>query len=181
MTYDERIQIAVEMLKAFLSRYTPPKHLDNHGKAQIVRGMAEALARKLPISEPEMYRENVGRAFAATADGHESYAWPPQGVLVKAIGKINPSQQGRAAETFTTNFLEIEAKRMARGDAVSERFVWGNYAMSAEVTVSPEQLEKYRKASVENHRSIYGAEAQAMMAEKYGAAVHQYFPMRAAE
>ena len=183
MKFEERRDVALVEISKFLERYTPPRGMTPDAQDASVRSIAEAMARRLPVTGRSEFDANLEKVFEKVADAHSSYAWPPQGVFVDSI----PASQGakRAPlQLFKTDEVDLAARKMEAGDGVSEKVVWGDIgtrAVNAGLT-SRETLDQYRQASVRQWQSAYRDHAPHMMSERFGPVVLPYLPaLEAAE
>lgn len=179
MNFEERISVATVELMDFLERFKAPSGLSEDAKAKTIEAIAKAFARRLPISSKEEYIQNLARSFDRVADGHSSYAWPPQGDFVECM-KFPGSSEMKAQETYTTDRLKNTADKMNANDAIAEPLLWGitAAALRAERLIDAETLERYRVGSARHWSSVYGPDAERLMASRYGDQVRAYFGAR---
>ena len=151
--------------------------MDNDSKSAMFSGIADALNRKLPVTNEDTFRGNLERTFAGVRDNHKSYAWPPQAEFVSNLS-TNGSSGKKAQETFSLDPDELAAKRMNNRDSVSERYVWGRASVRIydKQLIDRETLELYRRGDVERCKEVYRDDAKRIMEQRHGHVVLQYFP-----
>lgn len=170
MNFDQRKQVAEEMVLDFLRQFSAPRGIDDAGQAKQVRSIADAFARKMPVTPEPEYRMAIEGVFSTVRDGHSSYAWPTQGAFVEAMPKGVASGL-RAPQTFQGT-LEDLAKKMRNGDPVPEGAAWGMDAdrLRSEGRVGYDVIMGYRAGSIQAAGDAYRSRADEWLEERYGKA-----------
>ncbi|WP_299949091.1 hypothetical protein [uncultured Ruegeria sp.] len=178
MKFEERRDAALIEISKFLERYTPPRGMTQDAQDASVRSIAEAMARRLPVTGRDEFNANIERVLEKVADTHSSYAWPPQGVFVDGVPSAGGSRRA-PLQTYKTDEVELAARKMEAGEGVSEKVVWGDLgtrALNANL-ISGETLDQYRAASVRQWQAAYRDDAPYMMGERFGSVVLPYLPV----
>lgn len=178
MTFDDRRRMAFKAVQSFLAQYTPPRGLDDSALERVVDGIADALARKMPLCGESEYPEALARVLAAVADAHASWAWPPQGAFVAAIPKVSARVSARAPETFAApDQASAHVRAMDRGDPVPETFIWSGEAdnLVASGSLDAERLREYRRGSAASRRRLYGPMGEDILIARYGDTARRFF------
>lgn len=175
MTFEERIDVANAELIQFLDKLVPPRGVSDEKLAEIIRSIADAFARRLPLSTQEGFAEAIRKTFTAVQDSHKGYSWPSQADFVAAI----PKSTGRAApQTFRPDdVLSSIGRTMDQGHPVSEAYIWGRNSnlLVSGGHVSQSVLDGYRLGAAMAFREAYGTEGEEIMAQKYGDVSRVYF------
>lgn len=178
MTFEERLAEAKTRVVEFLNDLRPPRGLPDEALAKIVEGVADAFARKLPLSTGEDFAKAIQQTFVTVADNHKGYTWPSQASFVDAMPKLSASSTTAAAETYSpTDHLEAAAAKMRENHPIAEAYVWGRNSnrLTGEGFVSRDVMDRYRIGSAMHFREAYGEEAEKVMAGKHGPQVLPYF------
>jgi hypothetical protein len=175
MRFDQRKSAALAEVKIFLSNFASPRGLSLEAQAVHIKGISDAFARKLPVTEAAQFSENIEKTFTSIRDTHKGYAWPVQSEFVDAMPK-----NFRAApkiETFKSNILAGRARLMNAGEAVGESFVWGvnSWPLVSSGLIDRATLDNYRQGSVMHHQSSYDQDAYDVLQSRYGDLVTPYF------
>jgi len=165
MTFEERKAQATKLVVEFLGDYSPPRGLDDSQQASRIAHAADAFARRMPSDGN--FEEKVDAVLTKIRDTHLSNSWPAQAAFVMAMPQIE--WRGAAPKTYQADNAERIPRLMGQGISVPEYEVWKSQDVSREI------IDRYRYASIDNWREVYRDEAEAMMAEKYGGIVRQYF------
>ncbi|MFG6599369.1 MULTISPECIES: hypothetical protein [unclassified Sulfitobacter] len=176
MNFDERRVKAKSALVGFLSSFVPPRGLDDDAMKAQVQNIAEAFARRLPVTDASQYESNIEKTFTAVLDSHKGYAWPVQSEFVDAMPR-SASVSGARVETYQADNKQQMARRMNSGQAVPESWVWGPSAWSlvSGGLVGREVMDSYRRSSVAKFLEVYSHDAYGMLQDKYGDLVGAYF------
>lgn len=175
MNFDQRANVVKEMLVEFLEMLSAPKGLDDAAKVKLIESIAGSLARKMPVTAEDKYREGLVKVFDAVLDDHPSHSWPPQGLFAKHVPKgISGST---APATFAPNERDMAAKKMQAGEAVPEDWVWGRRSQQLlnSGEVSQALMAKYREGSARTFIEAYRGAAAQFAEQKYGPIVREYF------
>lgn len=176
MTFEERVRLANVEAVLFLDQMVPPRGVSDEKLAGIIEGIADAFARKLPLSTREGFSEAMQKTFTAVKDNHKGYSWPSQADFVSAIPK---GSSGKAAPaTFEpTDHLERIGRLMAQGESVNEGYIWGRQSglLTGNGIVSRDVMDSYRMGSAMDFRDTYQSAGEAMMVAKYGEPARVYF------
>ena len=165
MNFDERKQIATELVVDFLGDFSPPRGLDDSQMAKRIVKVADAFARRMPTDGD--YREKVGKVLTRVSDTHLSNSWPAQAAFVMAMPEME--YRGAAPRTFQADKDSSVPRLMSQGLPVAESEVWKNHDVSREV------IDRYRFAAVQKWLEVHKTDAQRFMMAKYGAIVCPYF------
>lgn len=179
MNFEQRKAEAQVLVCYFLEGFSIPRGLDGSGQAARIAAIADAFARRMPTTGN--FHEACEAVFAKVRDTHLSNSWPSQAVFVMAMPqseKLGP----KAAETFAPRETEWAAKRMRQGEAVPERYVWGEASarLIRDNDIGRDVMDRYRESSVKAHKSVYGPDAHKILERSYGAVVGPYFAAGAA-
>jgi hypothetical protein len=177
MNFQDRMKVCTAMLvEEGLQGFTPPRGMDPSEQEAVIRRIADAMNRKLPIGREDTFRDNLRRVFQTVFDRHDSYAWPTQAEFVAALPSIAPTESTRATDE-QRDYDREAAKLINDGRSVQEAAIWGLQAsrMIGARLVTRDQIESYRKGSVHSFIEIYRQDAQRMMEDRYGEAVRPYF------
>lgn len=179
MTFEERKRDAANYVSNFLSIYSTPRGLDHSQLATRIAAIAEAFARRMPTKGD--YHEACERVLDSVRDSHLSNSWPSQAVFVMAMPQ-SEAMGPKAAETFRPDEWELHAQKMADGQPVPDRYVWGHTseALVNKRLVTIECRDRYRKAVVKNFSKVHGNRTRDVMAKVYGPEVDMYFAEGAA-
>jgi hypothetical protein len=178
MTFDERLAEARKLVFEFLNDLRPPRGMSDDALAKIVEGVADAFARKLPLSTKEAFADAVQKTFVTVSDNHKGYTWPSQAAFVDAMPKLSSSVGKAAAETFApTDHLEAAANKMRDGQPVGEGYIWGTNSrrMTGEGFITHATMDSYRMGSTFHFRDAYREAGEEMMVAKYGDQVKPYY------
>lgn len=176
MTFEERLRLAEAELIKFLDTMVPPRGVSDEKLATIIRGIADAFARKLPLTTREGFVDAINATFTAVKDGHKGYSWPSQADFVAAIPKVGGGSH--AAETFQpSDHLESIGRLMAAGEPVAESYIWGRQSglLVANGHVSKAVMDSYRMGAAMSFREAYQAQGEEIMVGKYGEQARVYF------
>ena len=178
MKFEERRDSALIEISKFLERYTPPRGMTTDAQDASMLSIAEAMARRLPVTGRDEFNANLEKVLEKVADTHSSYAWPPQGVFVDSIPASSGSRRA-PLQTFKTDEVELAARKMEAGEGVSEKVVWGDLGIRAVNSnlVFQDTLDRYRQSSVEQWHAAYRDDAAYMMGERFGSVVLPYLPV----
>lgn len=166
----ERKAEARRIVVGYLDQFSPPRGLDDGQMVQRIESIADAFARKMPVSDD--FTDGVSRVLVRVSDTHMSNTWPPQAAFVMAMP--TGEAMGRpAAESFTVSDpVDFYARKMRANQEIPETAVWGAIAAG----LPRAELERYRSASVMAWAETYGQQAGEMMVARYGSKVASYFP-----
>lgn len=176
MKFDERRAKAKAALAEFLSSFAPPRGLDDDALKAQAANIADAFARRMPVTDMARYEENIEKTFTAIRDNHKGYAWPVQSEFVDAMPR-STSVSGPRIETFKGDEKEQVARRMNDRQPVPESWVWGalSWPLVAGGLVPRDLMDSYREASARTFKEIYKHDAYGMLQAKYGDVVAPYF------
>lgn len=176
MNYEQRTAIIFAELRRYLAPLAAPKALDEDGQVEMLSRMVAAINSRLALGNEDMVRGSLERMFDAVTRSHKGWAWPAPEEFVSAVPSGGGG--GKAPETYKRrDDAEAIAAKMQAGEAVPEGAVWRN-----PYGVPPEVLSKYRQASVDAAKGVYGlAGARSYLVSKYGDVPRSYFPQEAAE
>jgi len=179
--FEQRKSQALSEVISFLSNFAPPRGLSDDAMSVHVSGIADAFARRLPVTNAQQFGENLRKTFTTIRDNHKGYAWPVQSEFVDAMPKGN-SVAGGKVETFQTDEKEAMARRMNAGNPVPETWVWGSRAWSlvSGGLVGQDTLDDYRRSSVRAFQRAYSQEAYGILQSRFGDVVAPYFAARGA-
>jgi len=178
MKFEDRKSKAFAAVVSFLSGFAPPRGFGEDARAAHVAGIADAFARRMPVTGQTEFDENLLKTFTAIRDSHTGYAWPVQAEFVDAMPRSVSASSGMRVETFRPDDEnKMYAKRMNSGDPVPETMVWGLRAWSlvSGGFVARDVLDGYRKSSVITCRSIHQDGAYGILHGKFGEVVTPYF------
>lgn len=160
MNFDERMGITRRELTKFLSRYSPPRAMNDEAQAASFMGICTAINKRIAANVNEgVFRDRLSKIFEAVADTHETNAWPVQSVFVKAAGLVAKRTQAEgtsAGDWKPSDPLRRAIDRMQRHEAVEERFLYGPEAHEIERVVGSDLLKAYRSALFFSERNVYG-------------------------
>lgn len=180
MKFEQRKSVAQEQVVSFLANFSAPRGLTEDAMAVHVAGIADAFARKMPVTDQAQYYENIEKTFTKIRDGHKGYAWPVQSEFVEAM----PSSYtpGPKVETYKADDDERAVKAFDEGAGVPEAWVWGQQAwrLISSGRVSKQRMDEYRHGSVRSFRDVYRSDAYSIMQGRYGDIVAPYFSERRA-
>lgn len=175
MKFEGRTRKAQSMLLDFLGQFSAPRGLSDDAMKKTIESIAQAFARKLPVTEMAKFEENVETTFTGVRDSHKGYAWPTQSEFVDAMPKS--SATGPKVEAFKVDGLERAARQINSGAAVPDNWIWGamSWTLVSGGHVSSSQMDTYRVGHVKQFKDVYGADAYGMAQNKYGDVVAKYF------
>lgn len=181
MTFEQRKAAALSLLVAFLGRtFSPPRGLSDQDQASRISAIADAFARRMPITGD--YEELVGKVLQKVADTHFGSSWPTQAVFVDAMPHKELAGMRPAPQTYTSeDKVQAIANKMNEGQPVPEYWVWGqgsNKLMGASA-ITRDTLDAYRRGSVKAFIDAYRGGAAEIMEERIGPIVREYFMDRA--
>lgn len=176
MKFEERRSKAKTALVNFLSSFAPPRGLSDDAMKAQVQNIADAFARRLPVTDGALYETNIEKTFTAVRDHHKGYAWPVQSEFVDAMPR-STTTSGPRVETFRGDEKDQMAGRFNARQPVPESWVWGQSAwpLVAGGMVSRDLMDDYRRASVANFKEVHSHDAYGMLQAKYGDVVAPYF------
>lgn len=146
----------------FSGRYNPPKDFRGNEKAE--KAEAEALLGVLlkfaPPKEPAAF---VSRVLDQLEYQLKFRLWPNKqeiGAVCANITKDQPKGEQASLQRDMRD-IAINSRRMARGEAVGEGYLWGRMAveMIAERLVDEKTMTAYRSAAFFARRDTYGEQA----------------------
>ena len=145
----------------WLDRFSVPSHLKD--KATAAQQEAEAILRMfLRYCPRDEYVPFLNRVFDQIDYQKKTRYWPtPQevGAVCVNILKDNPKPGAEISADMSPE--AIIGRRMMRGDAVAEGYLYGRAAVEliAKNLVTREVMEGYRKGAFFNRRAVLGQEA----------------------
>lgn len=167
MNYQEKQLYVIERLQSFLAMMTPPKTIATDAdKARTIMAIADSICSKIAPRDAGHLAQVMDETLMAVADGHESYAWPPQAAFIKALPFV--AEPKRAELVPDERSMEIQAARMMRGEPVSDRYVFGDPSAEMARRCGQDAVERYRRGLARAARDVYRDGAAAYMAGKYG-------------
>jgi len=166
MNYDEKLAISIDRVSSFMRIYTPPKSMTEDDQIKAVISIAQSVARKIGPQDADRLHEIFDKTFEAVADHHESYAWPPQAVFIKHLA-YQPEPTGFDVYSEDKS-MDIAEKRMARGEPVGDRYVFGAASGEMGRRVGSHVVERYRKGLGYEFGKVYKERAAEMIVAKYG-------------
>lgn len=170
MNFEQRKTEAKALVVEFLQGFVPPRGLDDNQLAIRISQIADAFARRMPVSGN--FSELVSSALSRVLDTHMSNSWPPQAAFVGAMPS-GEQRQFRSQETYQVEDpIDQYSSLMEAGDTVPETAIWGSFAGA----LPRRKLDEYRNASVLNWMRVYKTDASRLMRAKYGHVVNEYFP-----
>jgi hypothetical protein len=178
MKFEDRKSKAFAAVVSFLSGFAPPRGFDEDARAAHIAGIADAFARRMPVTGETQFAENLEKTFLSIRDNHTGYSWPVQSEFVSAMPQPIAASGGVKISTFSPDDQSsLFAKRLNAGLPVPETLVWGKVAWSlvSGGLVARDILDGYRKASVETCKSAYSGGAYGLLHAKYGEVVTPYF------
>ena len=170
MDYDERMNIVMEEMVAFLSRFSPPKGMADRAQKETIKSCCDAVVRKMPDDAEKVFRHNLEITFRNVLDYHETYAWPRQADFVKHLS-FDKFDSTKAPETFQTDDAALNVRRMNNDKPVPEGFIWRRSMDGVNQAI----VDQYRKTSVKRYVKVYSRDAARVMSGKYGQIVLAYF------
>jgi hypothetical protein len=181
MKFEERKSKSKSALIGFLSSFAPPRGLDDAAMKLQVDGIADAFARRLPVTDVAAFESNIEKTFTAVRDDHKGYAWPVQSEFVEAMPRSVSSGSSAKVE-FKRDRHALIISRINAGDPLPENWIWSSFPMSlvASGEVTRATLDNYRKGAVRSCQHTYGPEAYGIMQAKFGDIVAPYFSNEAA-
>ena len=182
MKFEERRSKAKAALIDFLSSFAPPRGLSDDAMKAQVQNIADAFARRLPVTDLAQYEANIEKTFTSVRDHHKGYAWPVQSEFVDAMPR-STSTSGPRIETFKGDEKDQMARRFNARQPVPESWVWGQSAwpLVAGGLVRRDLMDDYRRASVAAFKETYTHDAYGMLQARYGDVVAPYFANLAGE
>lgn len=176
MKFEDRRAKAKLAVLDFLSSFSPPRGLSDDALKTSVSNIADAFARRLPVTDAAKFDENIAKTFTSIRDHHKGYAWPVQSEFVDAMPKSATTTGGRV-ETYKTDQKQAIAQRMNDRQPVPETWIWGalSWPLVAGGQVSREVMDSYRRASVMNFKEVYSHDAYGILQARYGDVVGPYF------
>lgn len=176
MDYEQRKQVALASVGEFLGSFAAPRGLSEDAQADQIAFIADAFARRLPVTAETEYRANIDKTFMAVRDAHTGYAWPVQAEFVGAMPKpVSGKSPAGAAEELDRE--KVLADQFSQGHGVPEAQIWkaNIFTRMSRFGVPRDVIEGYRRYSVKNCRGVHGSDAQHKMVDRYGPAVLEYF------
>ncbi|MDX5416060.1 MAG: hypothetical protein LPK88_07040 [Alphaproteobacteria bacterium] len=149
-----------QRLERYLARRAMPRRLEGKPEAQDdeLRALVSAVRRFAPAGKLHEWWPKLEDALV---DECTTPAWPTEREIRAAAQAVNRDTSGGSAPVFDTH--EIMGRRMERGDAVPESFLYGREAveMIARGLVDEVTMRKYRSAAYFRRKDLYGeTEAQ---------------------
>jgi len=178
MKFEDRKSAAFASVVSFLSGFAPPRGFDEDARAAHIAGIADAFARRMPVTGETQFAENLEKTFLSIRDNHTGYSWPVQSEFVSAMPQPFVGSGGVKISTFSPDDQgSLYAKRLNAGLPVPEALVWGNLASSlvSGGLVARNVLDGYRKSSVQACKVAYSGGAYGLLHSKYGEVVTPYF------
>jgi hypothetical protein len=170
MTFEERKQIAAELLMDFLDRFAAPRGMDDDAQAKRIEAIAESFARNMPTGQE--YTAQIAQVFSRVEDTHDGHSWPTQARFVSSMPRGDGQVGKKAAETYKPDDRAVWLRtRMNNNLDVPEPVLWGPSSSA----LGGALLERYRSASVLAWRAAYKEDAYKMMVARYGPEVELYF------
>jgi hypothetical protein len=167
MTHDEKQAYVIERLQSFLAMMTPPKTIATDAdRARTIMGIADSICSKIAPRDAGHLAEIMDQTLMSVADGHESYAWPPQAAFIKALPFV--AEPKRAEVVPDQRAMEIQAARIMRGEPVSDRYVFGDPSAEMARRCGQDAVDRYRRGLAKDVRDVYRDGAASYMASKYG-------------
>lgn len=175
MDYQSRIRIITSRLNEFLRQYQKPTHLDNEAGLTEIRTITEEINNLISASSsPDDLAQKVDGCFRSIRQDYTQRTWPTPAHFVKgmkvvqarsSIGADNAA--GRPSVAQMKGPHEINADRMAAGDAVGDSWVYGRGAVELlrEGMVTQDTLRKYRSALYFRAKEVGGPEYAAQIEE----------------
>lgn len=149
-------------LTRWLDRYSVPQHLRD--KPEAAQAEAESLARVLTKFAPQSeYVPFLNRAFDRLDYQMKTRAWPTVsevGAVCSNLRKEVPQAEPQS-DAMDMRPFAIAARRMQRGEAVGEAYLWGICAveMIAERLVDEPTMRAYRSGAFFARKNLYGQES----------------------
>lgn len=169
-TYEQRKRAIFEFLyrepHGLLHRYAVPLHLSDDAIRDEVNDLVDEINETIPSRTTSEdldalltdLRANVRRL-------HGARGWPPPKVFLAAGEAAVAAMRRRAAAKALAEIgaqerdhYVITARRMAKGDAVGDRLLWGREAteLVRRGLVSEATLEAYRRGAEMARQAVYG-------------------------
>lgn len=149
------------ILLRWLERYSPPTAIKENARAQ--QDEAEALLAVLlkfaPHTEPGPW---VFRALDSMDYRMKTRAWPTKGELAEVCADLRKKlPAAMPGETLDTRPEAITARRMEKGEAVGESWLYGRQAceLIASGLITKSQMDAYRSGAFLQRREAYGEAA----------------------
>jgi hypothetical protein len=151
-----------ERLSNWLDRYAVPMHLRD--KPEATQAEAESLARVLSKFAPKTdYVPFLNQVFDEVDLLMKTRAWPTVSEIGAACSNIRKSTRlaQPRADDLDMRPVAIAARRMKRGEPISEAYLWGICAVEliAERLVEKATMDRYRAGMFNHIRDLYGADA----------------------
>jgi hypothetical protein len=149
----------------WLERYTPPRHMQ--GSDQAMQDEADALMRAIARHTPRAGAvEWIDNVLAHLDETMKTRAWPSVSEVTRAARDIAsdmiPAGEARdvTAEDAERKELELYARRIKRGDAIGEHWIYGSGAarLLERAYITNDDLDPYRSGLFFSWKNVYGAE-----------------------
>lgn len=167
-----------DVFNDWLDRYPVPRHFGD--KPEAAQKEADALlsiiARHAPLTDYADWLDGVLRKLT---EGMTARTWPTGGQVAKACkeeARLSVSKPQSEGEEWTPDPAGINAKKMQRGEAVAECWLYGIMAceMIARGLIDRDTMTRYRSAAFFARKELYSEEKarqweeEALMAHERG-------------
>jgi hypothetical protein len=161
----------------WLDRYSPPLSMRDNQRAQ--QDEVEALLRTvLKFAPALLYGDWVSSMLDRLSDQMKTRAWPTQNEIGAVCSNMRKEGAGsskhRASGEISLEPHDIISRRMGKGEAVAEGWLYGRAAceLIQQGLIDQETMTRYRSAAFFNRKNAYG-EDKALAWEDERKAAHE--------
>jgi len=157
------MSIKAEFLKtkltAYLERRSMPRSLADKPSAQHAE-LAALLACVNRLAPRDGFEDWWAMMEISIAENANTYAWPTEGDIKKAAGKIRGPRKVTVSQGDELDPLKVMGERMEAGDAVGDGWIYGRLCVQLQRKrlLTPDTLRKYRSAWFFKQKDTYGEE-----------------------
>jgi hypothetical protein len=160
MTYEERMRLITGHANRFLEEWKRPEHLTSETAMKRLRSVAEAINKRLPASlNRDGLEEVCSDIFQAAAEAHRGKEWPDVSLFAKCAEERGQTAAQAAPVAHVFDTVDINFRRMKRGDALGDEWLFGRRAVELlERGATEEEFDAYRSGLFFGFKEVWGVE-----------------------
>lgn len=157
MEHQNRIWIITSRLNIFLRQYQKPAHLDNETSLAEMKVIADEINSLISASSnQDGLAATVDECFRILRQSYKRREWPMPAHFVEAMNAAQKKATTNETTGRSLDPVDIAAKRMNAGEAVSDGWLYGKGALTLldEGRVDEDTMRRYRSALYFSARNV---------------------------